>query len=143
MIKTLLKPIIHREKLERGNMMDSFGNRLKEMRKNKGATLEKMAEDLKTTQATLSRYENNLSEPNITFLKEIANYLNTSTDYLLGLDNKKTLGEENLPEEIINLIRKYSLEDLEVIGFLRKNKLSNNQVKAIIETFLELNNKIK
>ena len=62
----------------------TFGDRLKTERNRIHVTLETMAEDLKTTKATLSRYENNLREPKVDFVKQIADYLQCSTDYLLG-----------------------------------------------------------
>ena len=123
--------------------MASFGNRLKEMRVKKDVTLAKMANDLKSTEATLSRYENNKTEPNVTFLKEIAQYLNTSADYLIGLDTANIINDDEIPKEIVSLIRKHSLEDLEVIGFAKKKGLTSNQVKAIIDTYSELNKKIE
>ncbi|WP_435789371.1 helix-turn-helix domain-containing protein [Clostridium sp.] len=69
--------------------MVTFGDRLKTERNRIQVTLETMAEDLKTTKATLSRYENNLREPKVDFVKQIADYLQCSTDYLLGrTDNR-------------------------------------------------------
>ncbi|NFL55589.1 helix-turn-helix transcriptional regulator [Clostridium sporogenes] len=64
--------------------MVTFGERLRNARNLKGITLDKMAEDLQTTKATLSRYENNLREPKADFVKKIAEYLNINIDYLLG-----------------------------------------------------------
>ena len=64
-------------------MLVTFGERLKETRNSKEITLEKMADDLETTKATLSRYENNLREPKVDFINKVADYLNVTTDYLL------------------------------------------------------------
>jgi transcriptional regulator with XRE-family HTH domain len=61
---------------------------LKKERNKKGITLDKMAAELNTTNATLSRYENNIREPKLEFLKRLADYFNCSADYLLGrIDN--------------------------------------------------------
>jgi transcriptional regulator with XRE-family HTH domain len=62
----------------------TFGERLKEVRNSRNITLEKLAEDLETTKATLSRYENNLREPKVDFLNKVADYFQVSIDYLLG-----------------------------------------------------------
>ena len=43
--------------------MKTLGERLKDLRKEKGYTLEQVAEKLNTTKITISRYENNLREP--------------------------------------------------------------------------------
>ena len=69
--------------------MVTFGDRLREIRNEKTITLEKMAKDLETTKATLSRYENNLREPKVDFLNKVADYFNVTTDYLLLRTNDK------------------------------------------------------
>lgn len=51
--------------------MQSFGERLRKIRKNKNISLDKLAAELHTTKATLSRYENNLVLPNIEFANRI------------------------------------------------------------------------
>lgn len=43
--------------------MAKFNERLRELRLKKNISLEKMAKDLGTTKATLSRYENGLRDP--------------------------------------------------------------------------------
>ncbi|RFM18536.1 XRE family transcriptional regulator [Clostridium botulinum] len=50
--------------------MVTFGERLRKARNLKDITLDKMADDLQTTKATLSRYENNLREPKADFVKK-------------------------------------------------------------------------
>ena len=78
----------------------TFGERLKSERIRKEIILEKMAEDLKTTKATLSRYENNLREPKISFIKEVADYFQCCTDYILGrTDNRMGIIVEGDVEE--------------------------------------------
>ncbi|MCY6354397.1 helix-turn-helix domain-containing protein [Clostridium sp. ZS2-4] len=64
--------------------MVTFGERLRSERTRKNISLEELAKELNTTKATISRYENNLREPKIEFIKQIADYFNCSTDYLLG-----------------------------------------------------------
>ena len=43
--------------------METLGDRLKSLRKEKGYTLEQVADKLNTTKVTISRYEKNLREP--------------------------------------------------------------------------------
>ena len=62
----------------------TFGERLRIVRKNKNISLDKLALELETTKATLSRYENNLVKPNIDFIDRIATFFDVSSDYLLG-----------------------------------------------------------
>lgn len=71
--------------------MATFSQRMRELRKEKNITLEKLAEMLKTTKATLSRYENGKRIPNIEFVEELAKIFNVSVDYLLGKTDIRNL----------------------------------------------------
>ncbi len=64
--------------------METLATRLKELRKEKGYTLEQMANDLNTTKVTLSRYENGTREPKGETLNVLSDYFNVSIDYLFG-----------------------------------------------------------
>ncbi|MGG0619695.1 helix-turn-helix transcriptional regulator [Bacillus altitudinis] len=61
-----------------------LSKRLKSVRKNKGLTQEELAKRVKTTKGTISNYENGHSTPSNEMLKDLADALNTTTDYLLG-----------------------------------------------------------
>ena len=60
--------------------METLAIRLKELRKEKGYTLEEMAKDLNTTKVTLSRYENGKREPKSEILNQLSDYLFRKTD---------------------------------------------------------------
>lgn len=64
-----------------------FGLRLKELRKRKGLTQKQLGDKLGVTKDAISHYENNTQTPSIDRLTKIAVCLNTSVDYLLGLEN--------------------------------------------------------
>lgn len=68
--------------------METLGDRLRTLRKEKGVTLEVMAKDLDTTRVTLSRYETGVREPKNDTLNILASYFNVSVDYLLGRCDK-------------------------------------------------------
>ncbi len=57
--------------------------RLKEIRKARGISQQKLATDLNTNQNTVSRYETGEREPGIAELIRLADYFNVSVDYLL------------------------------------------------------------
>lgn len=88
--------------------MVTFGERLRNARNSKDITLDKMAEDLQTTKATLSRYENNLREPKADFVKKIAEYLNVNLDYLLGSSDNMECNRNNeeVPNNTIKMLKK-------------------------------------
>lgn len=69
--------------------METLAFRLRELRKEKGLTLEQMAKDLNTTKVTLSRYENGTREPKSEMLSQLSDYFNVSIDYLFGKTDEK------------------------------------------------------
>ena len=63
--------------------------RLKELRKEKGITQQKLALDLNTSQNSISRYESGLRPLDANMLMKIADYFNVSVDYILERTDKK------------------------------------------------------
>ncbi|SCZ82131.1 helix-turn-helix domain-containing protein [Acidaminobacter hydrogenoformans] len=64
--------------------MADFGTRLKAARKDKKMTQKALADRLGVEQSTVSNYENNFRFPVASALREIAEQLNVSVDYLLS-----------------------------------------------------------
>ena len=65
--------------------------RLKELRKSRGLSQQRLAMELNTTQNTVSRYETGEREADYAMLIAIADYFGVSIDYLLGrTDNPRT-----------------------------------------------------
>lgn len=69
--------------------MCTLGTRIKNFRKAYNITQSQLAKHFNVDKGTISRWESDLFEPNLQTLKELAVYFNTSTDYLLGLIEKK------------------------------------------------------
>ena len=108
-----------------------LGDRLKEIREERKVTQEEMATFLGIKRQSYSNYERNASIPDAITLGKIADYLDTSCDYLLGkYDDKKSItaikeaamlrkvfiesgiikdGEDLTPEQLNNVIRKLGL----------------------------------
>ena len=64
--------------------MDSFGNRLRECRKNKGLSQSELAKILNTNHSVIGKYERDDVKPSIDVVKKLASILNTTAAYLLG-----------------------------------------------------------
>lgn len=58
---------------------------LKQMRIDKQLSQQKLGEILHVSQQSIHKYENNITSPDIDTLKNMADYFNTSVDYLLEL----------------------------------------------------------
>ena len=70
-------------------MGKSIGNRISHFRKQKGYTQEEMAEKLRVTPQAVSKWENDISYPDILLLPKIAERLGVSVDELLSGESKK------------------------------------------------------
>jgi len=66
-------------------MLNKIPERLKELRENKGLTLEEVANGINTKKGSVSRWENAKCLPNIESVILLAKFFNETTDYLLGL----------------------------------------------------------
>jgi transcriptional regulator with XRE-family HTH domain len=67
----------------------TFGTRFKQLREEKGLTLEQVGKELGFIKQTISKYEKNESEPAYADLVRIAKFLGVSIDYLLGKTDQR------------------------------------------------------
>ena len=58
--------------------------KLKELRKSKGISQQRLADELCISQQSVNKYENNISFPSLDMLLKIAKYFEVSVDYLVG-----------------------------------------------------------
>ena len=63
--------------------------RLRELRENRELSQAEMAQKLGVSQQTYSRYESHTTEIPLKLLIYLAEFYNTSTDYLLGITNQE------------------------------------------------------
>lgn len=89
-----------------------FGLRLRELRDSKGLTQVQVGKRIGVTSKTISGYEHNTITPPIDALKKLALLFGVSADYLLGLEDHKSIllnfdsqRKEDTVEQIVNLIR--------------------------------------
>lgn len=86
--------------------MVDFGENLKMLRQNAGLTQKQLAERLWISKATVSYYEQSLRCPSPEILIKLSNIFHVSTDYLLGMEDKKqTLDVTDLSDEDIKLLQ--------------------------------------
>ncbi|WP_264448896.1 helix-turn-helix domain-containing protein [Bacillus cereus] len=77
--------------------MKTFGNILRELRKEKKITQKDLAITLKLSESTIGMYERNERQPDYDTLNRIANYFKVTTDFLLG---RTTSYQEHVPTNI-------------------------------------------
>lgn len=66
-----------------------IGERIKELRKQSGETMQKLANAVYVAASTIGNYETNRRIPSPGVIAAIAKHYNVSADYLLGLTDKK------------------------------------------------------
>ena len=64
-----------------------YGQRIKEIRKEKGLTQSQLAEMLSTTQSTVGKYEREEIQLTVDTIIKICKVFEVSADYLLGLED--------------------------------------------------------
>ena len=116
-------------------------NRIKELRKSKGLSAQKLADKLNIAQSTLSQYENEKREANYDTLKKISQYFDVSIDYLLGNTNELTTTTQSTivsPEQAKNIWFS-TLSDLDktlINTFLKLNELQKYKTQVYIYSML-------
>lgn len=109
-------------------------NRIKELRKKRKITQIRLSTEIEVSQETISAYENGKAEPKLDKLVKIADFLNTSTDYLLGrtdddsplIDLANNIVDEQLNELINNYARLNNLQRKDLVwysGIIEKKDL--------------------
>jgi len=84
--------------------MLEFGKKIKELRQQKLLTQEQLAKRLWVTKSIISAYESGTKFPSLDMLIKLAATFNVSTDYLLGIDKKRTLDVSNLSQPQIEIL---------------------------------------
>ena len=79
-------------------MEETFGQRLSRIRKEKGLTQEDIAKKIIISPQAVSKWENDISSPDILVLSSLADILGVSVDELLGRSVSSESGESNSNE---------------------------------------------
>ena len=103
-----------------------IGRRIKELRKNKGLSQEKLGKMINVTKVSISCYENETRSPDLETFELLVDALDTTTDYLLGRD-KLIVSEDKEGYKTY-----LSKEDLKIMKEINKNK---DLLKCIRENF--------
>ncbi|SNY19169.1 Helix-turn-helix domain-containing protein [Orenia metallireducens] len=77
-----------------------YGERLRELRKDKGLTMDELAEQTGLSQSYISEIERNIKEPKFDKLNLLANYFDVSVDYILGRTNIKSKNTDKITQAL-------------------------------------------
>ncbi|MCL2351838.1 MAG: helix-turn-helix domain-containing protein [Firmicutes bacterium] len=103
-----------------------IGERLAELRKDRGLRQKELADKLNVKEKTISAYENDVTAPSDRIQEEIACLFDISLDYLHGLTNEETTYSREqyviLPKSCPPIMKKELLEYLEFLKLKHKIK---------------------
>lgn len=108
-----------------------FAKRLQELRKEKNLTQEDLATKLNISPQSISKWENNLSTPDLEMLLNLCHILNVSADYILGNNNITTITQKD-PNKLLLKLEILDNGDTVKINLplaIIKNLLESNTVK--------------
>lgn len=108
---------------------------LKELRKSRGISQKKFAQDILVSQQTVASWETDRTEPSNENLKIIANYFGVTTDYLLGCDpnaaeNPAPLSKDE--SQLLKMFQRLSAEGKRVILAATQQMMSEKVPMAVI-----------
>jgi transcriptional regulator with XRE-family HTH domain len=125
----------------------TFGERFKELRKNKGYTQAALANILHLNKSSISRYEKDLQLPEASSLSRIAEFFEVSIDYLMGSSGEEENKQEILiPKEysdkykVTSRDKKQYLQELKKINesFFMNDEFDEDDKKEILDTIAEM-----
>ncbi len=136
----------------------SFGEKLFQLRTERGIYQKELAEYLAVSVGTISNYENGVHNPDLETLCKFAEYFQVSTDFLLGLTSKAEsidnlnapLAEDHTVGEALNVIQRLSVPGRErMVKYLtmvklyeeipEKERIISKQKQLIDQQALEIN----
>lgn len=107
--------------------METFKQRLKELREEAGVSMQKLAEAVGASNAAVCKWENGIAEPKVCYIIKLAEFFDCSTDYLLGRTDD--LGTVISPESSVAL--KLTKDEYRLVTGYR---VCPNEFKGVIDT---------
>lgn len=101
--------------------MNGIGERLKQIRIERKITQDEIWERTGIPKSSLSRYENNETDPSIETVKKLAKYFDVSIDWLTGVSDIRKVIEFNAEdvEEALQLLRKLKEDDIALTRLMK------------------------
>lgn len=113
--------------------MSTFGKILSATIESKGVTQKWLARSANTSPANINRYIKGVNDPEILdILPRLANVLNVSTDYLLGVTSDPTVHDLSIDEQIfLSCYHKASTDDKETLLVLLRKYMTPAERDAL------------
>ena len=105
---------------------------LKKLREEKGISQRQLADVISVSQQSINKYENHNIEPDIDTLIKMADYFDTSVDYLIGHSKLRRK---------IEIVNSYDLnmeESKLMDGYRKLSRKQRKSIELIIENYVEI-----
>lgn len=125
--------------------MKSIGERIKELREDKGINQLELSKIFNVHKGTISNWENNKRTPDTEMLKRISDFFNCSVDYLVGNSDIKNPLKNSGNDELIKAILNSDKENANEFTSMLEQKLKESGLydsNVTYEEKVELANKI-
>ncbi|MCL6616171.1 MAG: helix-turn-helix transcriptional regulator [Anoxybacillus ayderensis] len=118
----------------------TFGKRLRFLRKRRNLTQKDLADRFNVGESTIGMYERDEREPSFEFVKQLADFFNVTTDYLLGRTDDPNPPESDNEElgtlaRINQLIKEYGIEQMGFFDIEKWKQLSEEEIEEIVKHF--------
>lgn len=115
--------------------METIGERISKVRKELNLSQRELCKMADITEVSLSRYENGSRMPKAEVLARLADVLNVSTDYLIGVTDEKTIlnSMSNNAEDLYDLAEKYLKRNSVMLSGKPISEKSINKILRHIE----------
>lgn len=107
--------------------MQPFHERVVSLIQEKGISQAQFCRELEFNKNTIKTWER--SDPSLESLKLVADYFNVSTDYLVGLTDKR---------DVVSPTKKLSAKRIELLHFLENTDLTDKQSEIILKVVCKL-----
>ena len=116
-----------------------FGRRIKKMRNEKGLTQEQLAHKFNLSKETFCHYEKERRKPPIDIISDLADFFDTSIDYMMGRTDKRYgINKDEVSPEMLKMIRELKIKDIEVLNYVKNQGFTAEEIKRYIDALKEL-----
>lgn len=129
-------------------MVQSLGRRISELRKKKGITQDQLAEEMGVSSQAVSKWENDISCPDIGLLPQLADYFGITLDELMRGDREKEVrvvpeSERKDPSKLIMRIKVLSSDGDRVNVNLPMSLVKMGLESGMLDSMLGKNENLK
>lgn len=121
---------------------DGFGRRLQNLRMQKNMTQGDLADRIGVTAQAVSKWENDLSYPDITILPTLATIFNVEINYLFGIEKKDVKADVKFPKTYDNMNLVHQYHNIACYSSKKVDSIDGSGVKFTDGSAAELSNKL-